>query len=128
MLSYKETLGRVEYNIEQYFTLGNIIDFLEAQPNKEQKVPIGFFNPHSYRGYYHDLAFEPVKNTTIEVMLYACNWANGKDFQGYKGGWFKMDRDTDCWIAYQGRGGGEKIGQILLTYMCGGWKQVGNDR
>lgn len=49
--------------------LGDLIDRLKAEdPNKG--VPLGFKNPHSYRGYYDCLAFEPAENVTVASMLW----------------------------------------------------------
>jgi hypothetical protein len=38
--------------------LTNLIAFLEKY-DPAQVVPVGFHRPHSYRGYYDQLAFEP---------------------------------------------------------------------
>lgn len=82
-------------------TLGEIIKHLEGLP-RDQSVAEGFGNPHSYRGYYEDLAFEPVENTTVGEMLDAAREALGQTFGGYKGGDYHMDEGTDCWLAEYG--------------------------
>lgn len=102
-----------------YFGLGDLIQMLDDHPNKEQVVPIGLGRPHSYRGYYEDLAFEPQKNVSVAQMLKTATFCVGREFQGYKGGWYKMDENSDCWIAYIGNGGGDKIGELLMRYMLG---------
>lgn len=85
-------------------TLGEVIDHLSALP-ADQVVDHGFNNPHSYRGYYDQLAFEPCENTTVGAMLACAEAALGGTFQGYKGGDYTMDRDTDCWLARYGSTG-----------------------
>jgi hypothetical protein len=97
-------------------TLEELIDCLE-QANSDMFVPMGFGHPHSYRGYYDQLAFEPVRNTTAGEMLVAARSALNKVFEGYKGGDFKMTGGTDCWLSEYGRSSGETIGPVLLAYM-----------
>jgi hypothetical protein len=79
-------------------------------------VPLGFGEPHSYRGYYDKLAFEPVENTTVGKMLTAAKKAEGATYTGYKGGEYKMTGYTDCYLATWGDTGDE-IGPILLRLM-----------
>lgn len=98
--------------------LGDIIEFL-SERDPEIVVAHGFDRPHSYRGYYEDLAFEPEENITIGQMLTACRAALNHTFEGYKGGSFTMTESTDCWIANEGSGWGEGIGYTLLKYMVG---------
>ena len=95
--------------------LGELIEQLK-QYNPNTKVKLGFGNPHSYRGYYHDLAFEPVEYTTIGEMLKHAESALGKIFEGYKGGAYLMDKWTDVWFAHYGMCGG-RIEHTLLQYM-----------
>ena len=99
------------------YTLGELIAALERE-DPSQVVPVGFKNPHSYRGYYHDLAFEPALNVTVGEMLEAARSALGQTFEGYKGGEFTMTESTDVWIACYGSHG-ETIGPVLLSYMLG---------
>jgi len=82
----------------------------------EHIVRVGFNNPHSYRGYYEDLAFKPVENITVREMLEAAKSALGCTFEGYKGGKFKMSEFSECWLAHWGERG-EVIGNVLLDYM-----------
>lgn len=96
-------------------TLKDLIKFLEQQ-DPSLIVPVGFTHPHSYRGYYYDLAFEPEENVTVGQMLGAAKGAMGKTFTGYKGGEFTMGDYTDCWLATYGDCG-EGIGPVLLKYM-----------
>lgn len=98
-------------------TLGELIAALEQEP-PDKVVAVGFADPHSYRGYYHDVAFEPLRNTTAGAMLAAARAALGATFDGWKGGQYTMTRRTDVWLAVQGDCG-ETIGPILLSYMLG---------
>lgn len=97
--------------------LGELIEEL-SKYNRDQKVARGFGSPHSYRGYYDELAFEPVENTTVGAMLDAANEADGGMFDGWKGGDFVMDSLTPVHLAYRGSTG-EEIGPTLLSYMLG---------
>lgn len=82
-------------------SLGALIEWLKDLP-QDMVVRDGFHNPHSYRGYYEDLAFEPKENVTVAEMLASAESALGETFKGYKGGDFKMTASTDCWLAEYG--------------------------
>lgn len=98
---------------KNYIQLGDIIKWLEQQdPNLI--VPIGFGKPMSYRGYYEDLAFKPVENARLGDMLEHARSALDQEFDGYKGGIYKMDEYTTCWISEYGDGGGDCIGYVML--------------
>jgi hypothetical protein len=83
-------------------TLGKLIDILKNLP--EDKLIGAFGEPHSYRGYYSDLAFEPIKDKEIiaKAALKICEGCMGEVFEGYKGGDFQMDRNTPIWFAFYG--------------------------
>ncbi|MGW4270832.1 hypothetical protein ACWEGQ_00340 [Streptomyces seoulensis] len=96
--------------------LGEIITRLQAaDPN--QTIRHGFTNPHSYRGDYMDLAFEPATNVTVTDMLTAARSALNTTYQGYKGGTFTMTSDTWCWLSEYGDASGETISPMTLDYM-----------
>jgi hypothetical protein len=96
-------------------TLGELIAALAAAP-AGKAVAHGFGNPHSYRGYYDEVAFEPARNITVGDMLAAARSALGATFQGWKGGDYVMKEYTDCWLATEGDCG-ETIGPVLLRLM-----------
>lgn len=96
-------------------TLGELITALEAA-DAEQIIPNGFDTPHSYRGYYNELAFEPATDITVAEMLEAARSALGETYEGWKGGQYKMTAHTDCWLAEEGCLG-ETIGPLLLKLM-----------
>lgn len=97
-------------------TLGELIKALEAEdPNLV--LPTGFHRPHSYRGYYDELAFEPAEDITIAAMLAAARSALNATFTGYKGGDYVMGEYTSCWLSGYGTASGESIGPTLLRLM-----------
>lgn len=99
-----------------YLGLGGIISFLEKQ-DPMHYLPLGWHNPHSYRGYYEDLAFEPKWNMDVGELLGITKSALGQTYEGYKGGDFVMNEHTTCWISYKSVSGGQQIGHVLLWYM-----------
>lgn len=86
--------------------LGQLIGFLEKQC-QSKVCDYGFDRPHSYRGYYERLAFEPAKNVPVKDMLRAAKESMGSVFQGYKGGDFVMTEHTTCYLARYGETGDE---------------------
>jgi hypothetical protein len=100
--------------------LEQIIKFLE-ELNQDGVVPFGFGEPDSFRGYYEDVAFEPVKDAKISDMLKHAKSAMNATFTGYKGGEFTMSEYTDCWISIYGSScDADKIGSTLLNT----WKHL----
>jgi hypothetical protein len=95
--------------------LGELIDALENEP-QDKVVPVGFCNPHSYRGYYDQLAFEIKRGAFVADMLADARYAVGQTFAGYKGGEYKMSIYTDVYLAKRGDTG-EGIGPMLLRFM-----------
>lgn len=93
--------------------------------NPETVVKHGFAHPHSYRGDYAQVAFEPADNIAIGKMLAAAEEANGETYEGYKGGYYEMGDWTDVYLASYGNCG-EQIGAMLLSYMLA--DVVPNDR
>lgn len=49
-------------------TLDELIAALDAA-DPDLVLPDGFTNPHSYRGYYEQLAFEPAQDVRVADML-----------------------------------------------------------
>lgn len=97
-------------------TLGELIETLAAE-DPARVLPLGFNNPHSYRGYYTDLAFETASNISVGDMLTAARSALGATYQGHKGGDFTMNEYTDVWLSERGTASGETIGITLLRLM-----------
>lgn len=97
--------------------LAELIERLRTE-NPAKRVRLGFTHPHSYRGYYEDLAFETCESITIGEMLTATETALNTTYEGWKGGDYTMDAHTDCWLVTQeGTSTGEPVGALLLEYM-----------
>jgi hypothetical protein len=97
-------------------TLQELIAFLECQ-DPDLVVPLGFGSPHSYRGFYSELAFEPAADVTVRAMLEAAQSALGRSYEGWKGGSYIMDAGTPCWLAWEGNSGDQSLGVVLMTFM-----------
>jgi hypothetical protein len=82
-------------------TLGDLIDAFEAL-DPDFMVSPSFEHPHSYRGYYAELALEeddgPTRAGDLLEMLHG---ANGSTYTGGKGGDFVMDRSTPVWLVLE---------------------------
>lgn len=98
--------------------LGQLIDGLKGVQEQDRKVPKGFVKAHSWRGVYAELAFEPASGVTIAEMLKEAESAVGKTFTGYKGGDFRMDRETDIHISFSGESY-DYLGEIVAFYLFG---------
>lgn len=82
-------------------TLGTLIRILKSM-DQDQIVETGFGEPHSYRGYYDQVSFEPKYNVSVKEMLKHAKSAIGPEFTGYKGGEFTYNEYTDVWFAPYG--------------------------
>lgn len=82
--------------------LKDLIALLEKFP-ADKRVAHGFGNPHSWRGSYDELAFEPVDDTTVGEMLAEARSAIGQTYDGWKGGDYLMTLNTPVNIDYVGR-------------------------
>lgn len=103
----------------QPITLGELIDALEAC---EQNVSVVFdFVGHrpgylmSYRGYYDHLAIDPDgdKHVSVVDFLNILRAAIGNVYEGYKGGDFRMSRETPMWVARYGESGSTCVTGVL---------------
>lgn len=96
--------------VKTQVTLGEMIEFLKSADPELLLPHLG--NPHSYRGYYSDLAFEPSDGVRkASDILLDCEASLGKTFTGWKGGDFLMNENTPLWIAVEGCCG-QKIVEI----------------
>lgn len=109
--------------------LGELITTLEAA-DPAQTVRHGFANPHSYRGDYMDLAFEPADDTTVRAMLDAARSAVYATFQGWKGGEFVMSMDSWCWLSPHGEASCETLSPQTVAWMlaASAWPAPATDR
>lgn len=95
--------------------LGELIEELKKH-DPQKRVKNGFSNPHSWRGDYSGLAFEPAESVRVEEMLSSAVHALGSIFEGYKGGSYEMTEYSDVYLAKWGETG-ETLGPMLLGYM-----------
>ena len=106
---------------ESQMTLGKLIADLEAMPADTEVR--GLESAHSYRGYYCDLAFEPIKaKVKVSSLLAECKAAMGKVFTGYKGGDYVMGESTPVWISHYGT-----TGQKLMAIHKDGTIETADD-
>lgn len=98
-----------------------LYELIEALEKEDQtKVcKFGFNSPHSFRGCYDELAFEPAENVTVSDMLACAKSAVGATYQGYKGGDFLMDMHTDVHIANYGNSR-DYLCDYAIAFMLGG--------
>ncbi len=94
---------------DYHLTLGKLIEFLETAPegfnvvlDYDKTISVG--EPHSYRGYYSDLALEPVDDeiTKVKALLVDLKGTLNITLEGYKGGDFLMDAKVPVWISSYG--------------------------
>lgn len=108
-------------------TLDELIARLE-RADPEKVLPIGFHNPHSYRGDYSQLAFEPAANVKVADMLSDARRALGATYEGWKGGDYKMDGYVDVHLNYEGDSGDGELTTLLLEYMLGETPELPKER
>jgi len=91
-----------EKRAETQMTLGGLMATLEAMP--AESVVANLRNPHSYRGYYIDLAFERGDGSVLasDLLTMCKERVRDQTFEGYKGGEFVMGLRTPVWIAKYG--------------------------
>lgn len=103
-----ETARRSRKNY--HLSLGDLIANLGASPeDKPVFLDAGgsVGRPHSYRGYYEDLALRPTENIIkAGGLLSECKAVLGRTLEGYKGGDFLMEEDTPMWVSDYGTASG----------------------
>jgi hypothetical protein len=104
-------------NAYEQLTLGQLIDELKrADPN--HVCAEGFGHAHSYRGDYSVLAFSPKANVKVRDMLAEAERAVGDTFPGWKGGDYRMQRDTVVHLAESGEcTDGDEITLAKVAFM-----------
>lgn len=93
---------------ETQMTLGDLIACI--QKLTPGQMITGLHRPHSYRGYYSDLAFEAGDKRSAADTLAMLRECMGKEFTGYKGGEYHMHAGTPCWQADYGTCGLKIVG------------------
>lgn len=96
-----------------HMCLGDLIDFLNGVVPADVPVVLDYNTklsvaaPHSYRGYYSDLAIEPTENVvTARVLQQELTDILDTELTGYKGGEFLMDVSVPVWISHYGSSSG----------------------
>ena len=95
---------KYEVDYRAQLSLGDMIDLLKQLPS--DALVQNLQNPHSYRGYYEELAFVPESDyCTAGELLELAKSCVGKTYYGWKGGEFKMSLLTPVWVAQVGNTG-----------------------
>ena len=98
---------RREDRPKYHLTLGQLIKRLDRVPGVTKILTTdgqGIEGLCSYRGYYSDLALNPVGGPvwTADQLLREAKLAINTELTGYKGGEFRMTKDTPLWLARYG--------------------------
>ena len=107
-------------------SLGALVDALAPiKPDANVWFDFGHTVPtdlHSYRGLYDHLAVgwayidDMPEVPTVEAVSRVLDDADGREFVGYKGGSYRMDRDTPVWVDRPGDASGTAIVGIDRLY------------
>jgi hypothetical protein len=103
-----ETTATTDLTIFGTISIGGLIALLEQRPRDESvRFGFGYFAPDSigsYRGFYDHLAigYDEGKEATVADLVAKLKEAIGKEFDGYKGGTYRMRADTPVWAANYG--------------------------
>lgn len=110
-----DEIGKISANVRQQYhlTLGQLLDALRTM-EPDHRVVVSSYGavggplwsieyPHSYWGYYEDLAFMPTNKTmTVKDVLAMAESCLNVEFEGYKGGDFRMHDKTPLWLSCYG--------------------------
>lgn len=105
-------------------SLGSLIDKLaKCDPEREVMFDWCGMGPttfDSYRGYYDHLAVGYEDNHCIRAgeLLELAKAACGETYTGWKGGDYRMDRDTPVWVANPGH----CYGTAIVDVDSDGWR------
>jgi hypothetical protein len=106
----KQQEGRARTQI----TLGELMDVLMKYKDKGSYY-VAATNPHSYRGFYSDIALEPDIMCPLDALVDRLTEVlDGETFGGYKGGDFTYNENTPVFIAVKGELGYPLIGLRLV--------------
>ncbi len=110
-------LRNKELENENGLTLAELVTFLKNEPSGRMMMP-SFGHPHSYRGYYDEIAFVPTEERRSVVG--ALNTVCGSIFStyyGWKGGEYVMTECTPVWIAKKGCEGERLTEEMLKSWL-----------
>jgi len=99
--------------------LGELVALLERM-DPEAVLPIGFRGPHSWRGDYHEVAFEPAPDVKVSDMLADVRSAIGATFIGWRGGVFAMTEWSTVHLSWLGRSA-DLWAVLYMALAGGGW-------
>lgn len=111
--------------MKEQWRLGQLIDALEKRKlDGPQQVVFDFCGVapvgcHSYRGFYDHLALDPadydeirrrgIDNPTVDSVLGMLRNALQDTFDGWKGGSYRMRRETPLWVDQRGEYNGTAV-------------------
>ena len=101
--------------------LGQLREVFDNMEDKSFVFTEGFYTPHSYRGYYNELAFEPAANNQVRDIQEALEQAYTDAFTGYKGGTYEYSSTTSCHLSWIGEAGdetGDKLGHVVAQMVA----------
>lgn len=102
-------------NYEGGISLKELIEILEKQ-DQDIVLSIGLGCPHSYRGYYECLAFEPEKDVKVADMVKMVKKQMGVVHTGWKGGEYRMGLYTECYFAWHGDTGVALTKEVVHSF------------
>ena len=98
-------------------TIGTILVRLSKEP-PTKILKQGWDWECSYRGDYYQLGLHIVQNVSIQTMMDVLKRAIGHEYCGYKGGMYRMESNTECYLIEEDRSSFcPQISDILLEYM-----------
>jgi hypothetical protein len=106
--------------VDNQMTLGELLRALK-RCDQDKYIAFDFANfmpadgVDSYRGYYEDLAigYAHGVDTKVADVVKWLEEAEGKIFDGYKGGEYLMGSDTAVWVANHGTTTGTAIVEVV---------------
>lgn len=120
-------------SMSEGLTLGELINKLKEFPEdaylfiKPFNLTPSIFT--SYRGYYEDLSlnYDTIDNcgyAKVGDLLKASEECIGKTFYGWKGGEFKMDKNSTVWLANSGETTELQIKDLVDEYEDGSYINI----
>lgn len=101
----------------RHASIGDILAILGDMP-EDEVFPIGFDDPQAYRMSPHDVAFVVRENISVKAMKLAVTNAKNSRFEGWKGGDYYYNDDSNCWLIESPGEPGETIGMVFLAMLA----------
>ena len=80
----------------KHLTIGDLRSALNSLSCEQ--LPLGFVEPHSFRGIHSEVAFELAYDVPVSVMREAIEDALSREFIGWKGDYFFYHEYTPVWL------------------------------